>query len=180
MNKSKFKLYTFIFVFLLALTGCFKEPEILPESIEITAEKTEINIDEELQLEVAILPTDASQVVNWSSSDDAILTVDEDGTIKGIAAGTANITVSSESDRLITDFVLITVIQPDFVFEVTIAYVKTEMAMGEEMQLSAGITPIDNQSGIIWTSSKPEIATVDAFGKVTGNYSRDRQYHSQT
>jgi len=168
MKKSKYKLFALIFTILLVLTGCFEKPEILPESVEIIAEKTEINVDEELLLGVTVLPADAPQAVIWSSSDEAIITVDEDGTIQGIAAGTATITVSSESDSLITDDLLITVIQPVNVPEVSIIYEKTEIAMGEEMQLSTLITPVDNQPGVIWTSSKPEIAAVDAWGKVTG------------
>lgn len=168
MNKSKYKFFVLIFIVLMVLTGCFDQPKILPESLEITAEKTAINVEEELQLEVTVLPADASQTVVWSSSDETIITVDEDGTIQGVGAGTATITVSSESDSLITDSLLITVIQLVNVPEVSIVYEKTEMAMGEEMQLSTLITPVDNQSGVIWTSSKPEVAAVDASGKVTG------------
>jgi hypothetical protein len=67
--------------------------------IGVTLDKTTAtqNVDETLTLVATVTPNDATnQNVSWRSSNDAIATVDNSGTVTGIAAGTATITVTTE------------------------------------------------------------------------------------
>ncbi|WKX76127.1 Ig-like domain-containing protein [Zobellia laminariae] len=53
----------------------------------------------ERQLLAAVLPEDATDPsVTWSSSDDTIASIDENGLLTGLSAGTATITATSVSD----------------------------------------------------------------------------------
>ncbi len=50
----------------------------------------------------------------------------------------------------------------------TVAATPFKMKVGEEITLDASVEPIDaTDKAVTWTSSKPEVATVDANGKVT-------------
>lgn len=68
--------------------------EILPKSISITEAET-LEIGEEIQLTCTVLPEDASdKSVTWHSSDENIVTVDEEGRIHGIDSGMATVTAT--------------------------------------------------------------------------------------
>lgn len=63
----------------------------------ITLDKTSatLKVGEELQLQATVKPADASYPeLTWTSSDDKVVTVDANGKIKAVAAGTAKITVT--------------------------------------------------------------------------------------
>ncbi len=50
----------------------------------------------------------------------------------------------------------------------TVAETPFKMKVGEEITLDASVEPVDaTDKAVTWTSSKPEVATVDANGKVT-------------
>ena len=51
----------------------------------------EIEVDASVQLEFVINPATAKQKVVWSSADETIATVDENGKVKGVAPGKVNI-----------------------------------------------------------------------------------------
>ncbi len=61
----------------------------------ITSSKTSIYVNETLQLEYLLKPEDALQTITWSSSNDKIATVDENGLVKGISAGLVKITATT-------------------------------------------------------------------------------------
>ncbi|MBT9190566.1 Ig-like domain-containing protein, partial [Zobellia russellii] len=60
------------------------------------------------QLAATVLPENATDPsVTWSSSDDAIATVDENGLLTGLSAGTVTITATSVSDPEVSGSVLV-------------------------------------------------------------------------
>lgn len=66
----------------------------------ITLNKTTLSLDEykSEKLIATVQPEDATnKTVVWSSSDEKVATVDKDGTVKGVYAGTANIIATTES-----------------------------------------------------------------------------------
>jgi uncharacterized protein YjdB len=67
------------------------------EGIEITTseEDAKIFIGATKQVEYAIDPIDATDEVVWTTSDEAVATVDETGLVTGVANGSATITVTS-------------------------------------------------------------------------------------
>lgn len=66
--------------------------EILITSVD---DLTTVSVDKTLKLNATVLPVDASQEVNWSSSDETKATVDATGLVTGVALGTLNITATS-------------------------------------------------------------------------------------
>ena len=97
------------------------EPEgpIVPETIEIVCEKTEIYLDEELQLSFKVTPEDASQEVQWTTGQRTYVDLTEDGLVTPLRGGTAKIKVSSALDPKINATVEIKImncIDPDNFF----------------------------------------------------------------
>ncbi|MDO4335639.1 MAG: Ig-like domain-containing protein [Bacteroidales bacterium] len=134
----------------------------------ITLDKTEATLKatETVQLTATILPeTTTDKTVNWSSSNPAIATVDNNGKVTAIAVGTANITATAASR--ITASCKITVVETP---AATITLNKTEASLKatETVQLTATIRPeTTTDKSVTWKSSDESIATVDASGKVT-------------
>ncbi|MCY3774034.1 MAG: Ig-like domain-containing protein [Gemmatimonadetes bacterium] len=84
-------------------------------SIEVDAEATTLTeIGQTLQLMVSVSDANdeaiAEPVVSWMSSDETVVTVDEDGLVEAVGDGTAEITAASGD---VSDMVSITVMVPD-------------------------------------------------------------------
>lgn len=74
----------------------FKAEENEIKGVSISANKTTLEVDEELTLSIKTQPEGISldgRNVSWISSDTSVVTVDENGKVKAIKAGTATITV---------------------------------------------------------------------------------------
>jgi len=81
-----------------------------PESVELSDETLELEIDEQYLLEASVLPEGENQAVTWSTSDDSVVTV-SGGVVEGIATGTATVTATSDEDDSVSASVEITVIE---------------------------------------------------------------------
>ena len=116
-----------------------------------------------LDLEVAVEPEGApTEAVVWSSSDGNIAMVDEDGTVTGLVAGTAEITASCGGQTAVCTVT---------VYPVATALTMAEtadIAVGEELPLEAAVEPADINDTVRWTSSDEAVATVSTEGVVTG------------
>ncbi len=113
-----------------------------------------------------LTPTNATiKTVTWSSSDTSIVTVSSTGVLKPIADGTATITVTS-TDGGYTATCVVTVIHA--VTGITLDKTSFMLKIGDaDVTLTPTVAPIDATiKDIVWTSSNPSIATVDASGKV--------------
>ena len=67
------------------------------EGVSLDKETMTLKAGEEGQLTAAVTPEDAAnQKVNWSTSDDKVATVDENGLVTAVAEGEAVITVTTE------------------------------------------------------------------------------------
>ena len=102
--------------------------------------------------------------ISWTSSDASVATVDANGTVTGVAAGTATITATAGTA---TASCSVTVTAP--VQEISVVLDKTaaEVAVNKTVALTATVTGADDKT-VTWTSSDTSIATVDNNGVVTG------------
>ena len=142
---------------------------VLPiEATAVTLSKTEMEllIGAKEQLTATVSPDNATdKTVVWTSSDNNIATVDENGNVTAVAIGSATITASCGNVKAECKVTVLAI-------EVeAISLSKTEISIfiGRASQLKATVSP-DNATDktIVWTSSNSDVATVDEKGNVTG------------
>ena len=109
----------------------------------------------------------SSRPVTWSSSDTGTATVDSTGTVTGISEGTATVTASSETHQATSS---IHVRIP--VATVEISPADGSVSLGRTLQLTATVrdaagTELAGRT-VIWSSSNPQVLTVDTAGMTTG------------
>jgi len=85
----------------------YDDPVIQPEVITIIGANT-LKINQTTKLSATVTPSDASQDIVWNSSNAAVATIGDDGTVTGLANGETNITATSVIDDTIVsdDFIL--------------------------------------------------------------------------
>ena len=118
-------------------------------------------------LNAVVGPEDAwNKTVVWSSSDEAIATVDQTGMVTTIAPGECVITATS-ADSAVVDKCTVVVTEP--VDGISLNYEQAFIYTGEKIAIIPTITPIDaDNKSVTFVSSDPSVATVDANGFVTG------------
>lgn len=80
---------------LVAAAACSKTEQIQVESVSITPETLSLVPAGSQQLELAIVPDNAAaDPAQWTSDNEDVATVDQNGLVTGVAPGSANITVA--------------------------------------------------------------------------------------
>ncbi|MCR5450729.1 MAG: leucine-rich repeat protein [Solobacterium sp.] len=118
------------------------------------------------QLEYVIEPEDAlNQNVTWSSSDNKVASVDENGLVTGLSNGTATITITTEDGDHSASIEVAVVVK---VKGITLSDDQISIAIRDQYELTAVIEPEDayNQT-VLWSSSDEDVVTVDENGIVT-------------
>lgn len=137
-------------------------------SVTIDNKFAEMKRFETYQLTWTVNPSDASiQQVAFTSSNPEVATIDDKGLITAVADGKTTITITSKSASGAKDSFELVVYSPDH-FE--IAYeTESYVAIDGTVNLLAEYIKRDgSKEALTWTALTPEIATVDANGKVTG------------
>ena len=153
----------------IALTSCnvFSEPEsIAVESVTLDATTLTLAPGATRKLTATIKPDNADdKTVVWSSSDTAVVMVDNDGTVGAIKTGTATITAKS-ADKTATCTVTV---KSDLVAveSVTLDTTTLALAPGATRKLTATVKP-DNADDktVVWSSSDTAVVMVDNDGTV--------------
>lgn len=134
---------------------------ILPSSITLDKSDATINVGESFTLNANVLPDNAdNKIIVWNSDDADIASVNNEGEVTGIKAGTTKIIAMTQANDLKAEC-LITVLQP--VTGITldrndISFVE----IGESVQLIANVLPEDaSNKNVVWTSSDANVATVN-------------------
>ena len=132
--------------------------------ISLTEETVLIPIGETHPLTVVFDPKEAATTeITWSSSDNAIATVSENGVVSGVSAGACTITAMCYGSKATC---VVTVSNP--VTSVSFEESEREVYIGEIFTINAIVTPDDAvDKSLAWESSDPSIATVSAEGAVS-------------
>ena len=122
------------------------------------------------KLTATVLPenTTDSKNVSWGSNNEAVATVDANGTVTAKRAGTAVITATSTNGK--TAGCTVTVSKKEIpITEVRLNKSTETLTEGETTTLTATVLPENTTYGksVKWSSSNVAVATVDLMGKVT-------------
>ena len=102
---------------------------------------------------------DAENVV-WSSTDETVVTITQNGTVKSVGEGIALLVAK------IDGFVDVCMVRVSKHVTIVLDTEALTIALGEQRQLNATVTPSDGV--VTYTSENPNIATVSETGLVTG------------
>ena len=116
---------------------------------------------------IPLNPTD--RTILWSSSNPDVAAVNDDGLVMGKKSGAAVITAKT-NDGGYTCSCTITVsgILPGYL-TISLSQNDVEMATNSSLKLSATIDPLWADQSVTWSSTDPEIVSVDSSGRVTAN-----------
>ncbi|WP_394969699.1 Ig-like domain-containing protein [Candidatus Allofournierella merdipullorum] len=169
---AKAMVFALAVVMALSLTACGVDITSvgLPESMQLEkGETTQLTVDFGAQdgaTEEAIAKAAEKLTLVWSSSDEAVATVDETGKVTAVGAGTAEITVALEDGNISSTCEVKVVVPAE---GVTAPETLNLEVNGENTaQLDVKATPEDaTDVTFTYESSNPEVATVDENGVVT-------------
>ena len=125
-----------------------------------------------------VTPSDATEKgVTWSSDKTSVATVDANGKVTAVAAGTATITVKTkDGEKTATCTVTVTTPAPEPTppptpsvegTSVALSQATMSLAVGDVAQLTATVNTSSTDKSVTWASDNTSVATVDATGKVT-------------
>lgn len=140
------------------------------KKITLTGSST-LSVGKTTRLKATISPSSASyQKITWTSSDKNIATVSSSGLVKGVSNGSVTITASSNdgSNKNVTFQLNIITLSKSVTIEndTGTCFIKK----GESITLKTTVKPTTvSNPNVIWSSTDPSIASVDANGKVTGH-----------
>ena len=157
-----------VYAFLMAalvLAGCQKPVEEEPVTIRLN--KTLISslpVGSTQTLTATIAPEGAKVTVVWSSEDDAVAVVNENGEVTGVAPGTTVISARAE-ESVATCKVTVTEVKPT---AIKLSAASFKLAVEEQQVLEVVLTPSNAVADdLTWSTSDDKVAVVDQNGTVT-------------
>jgi len=136
---------------------------------EITLNESSLSVTtgQSVQLTSSVSPVGAYEKVTWSSSDESVATVDENGLVTAISRGNCTITAAAIDGSGVTASCSLDVIQ--LVTGITLNESALSIILEGTAQLTPTLSPDDaSNTNVIWSSSDESIATVSSSGVVTG------------
>ncbi len=153
---------------------------------EVTLNKTEVTLDmsaeelkrqdekSELINQVDLVATIGPETANinknltWSSNNEKVAKVDENGKVVAISNGTATITVATENGKTAECKVTVQTSPTKVILNEN--KITLDIAEEKEKQLQATIEPetANIKTNLTWTSNNEKVVKVDETGKVTG------------
>ena len=141
-------------------------PAVAVNAVSVSPTGLNVSVNGTGQLNATVAPSNASNTnVTWSSNNTAVATVNTNGLVSGIAAGSAVITVkTTDGNKTVTANVTVT----------SVAVTGVSVSAGnsffitQTQQLTDTVAPANaSNKSVSWTSSNSNVATVNNSGLVT-------------
>ena len=142
-------------------------------TVSVSKIDTSIGVNDELELFVGdediivaeLTPSDAGNLT-FTSSEESVVTVDEDGSVVAVGEGEANITVSFDGDdKYVASEAIITVTVSKVDTIISVKKDSLDMFVGDENIIIANLDP-EEAGNLTFTSSDESVVTVDDEGNV--------------
>ena len=137
------------------------------DSIQIDNPKVTLNVGQQETLTVTINPSNTtfSKKITWSSSDDSIASVNENGTVTARKAGVVTITAKSSNNLTSTSVITVT----NSITSIYLSKTNLSLSVNESQTVTATVNPSDtpDDKTLTWSSNDNSIASVDQNGKIT-------------
>lgn len=158
-------IYTFAFAAMFCCASCTGENTIaMLEGLEISPDNVSVVKGESKQLELIYTPEDfVSEAAVWSSSNESVASVSQDGVVSALECGEVVITAVSSGVMATCNVTVVSSIAES----ISLNAAELELYPQESARLSVTSTPEDaDLSTLVWASSDESVATVDQNGTV--------------
>lgn len=162
--KNIFKALSMLLLAAVAVVGCKDPLEENPIKVHLNKELiSNLPVGSSQTLIATLEPKDAVATVVWSSSDEAVAVVNEEGLVTGVAPGEAVITAAVDKETA-TCKVIVTAVKPT---KIELDQTSAKVELGTTLTLEVVVTPSNAVAAdIAWSSSNSQVASV-ADGVVT-------------
>ena len=133
-------------------------------TLKLNKDSLSVKAGSSSSLSVSVKPSNAD--LKWSSSDEDVATVSSSGKVKGVAAGTCKIKVTSE-DGSKSDTCYVTVTGKGAgVKSLKLNKKKVKLAKGKKFKLVVTIKPENANTSLVWKSSNSKVAKISKSGTI--------------
>lgn len=149
--------------------SCKVSVKIKPQSVKISGAETVLYTTKSTKLSASVYPSDTDfKSLVWSSSNEKVATVDQNGLVTAAGKGTVVITAKSSFDGNIKATYTITVKKKVQVQAIYLNYDERTRYVGTSFTLVPTMNPSNaTYPEVTWKSSNSKVAKVDKNGKVT-------------
>jgi uncharacterized protein YjdB len=126
-----------------------------------------VGVNNSTTLVAAVQPANATnKTLTWSTSDAGIVSVSQSGVLTGLSPGTATVTVTTQDGAKTASSVV--TVSNVLITSVTLSKSAATVGVGDTTSIKATIAPVNaSNKTVVWSSSNPSVATVNATGIVT-------------
>lgn len=131
------------------------------DGIAISAANATLTVGSSTQLSLTA-PSPYQGIINWSTSDDSVATVDESGLVTAKRVGTTKITCKIKVANGITKRAQCNVKVIAAVNSITLSAKNNYVGIGENLTISANVNPKIADTQLTWSVSDPSIAAIES------------------
>ena len=143
-------------------------PSVAVTGVKLAQNKLTLKKDDSFTLVATLEPSTASnKAVMWTTSNDAVVSVSDNGVIQAKAVGVAVITVTTQEGAFTATCEVIVTEEDVVLTGLRLSPSETRLKVGGEATLSVTYEPAGaTQREVTWSTSDAAIVTVDEHGKV--------------
>ncbi|WP_296883685.1 Ig-like domain-containing protein [uncultured Methanobrevibacter sp.] len=140
----------------------------IPTEINLNNHTLDLGVDDKVDSVAELLPSDAGKL-NFTSSDENVVVVDDKGTFTAVGVGSANVTVSFDGNNKFeaAESKIIYVTVSKIPTEISVRNDTIDMKVDDEVDPGVSISPYD-AGKLNFTSSDVNVVRVDANGTFIG------------
>jgi trimeric autotransporter adhesin len=172
-SVRRFPLLAWLLVLATACESALDTSHAPVDRLIIDREVAELEVESQLRLQVTILGANGEdlqgKLVFWSSENQQVASVNQEGVVSGVAPGTTRIAASSEGRSALATVHVVAV--PVTSVEVSPSNVTIDPGAAETLQArvrdARGRTVTDRT--VNWTSDAPDVVSVNGSGRITAH-----------
>lgn len=136
---------------------------VAAESIVLDSTEVALAPRQVTGLTATVLPESSTEKnLTWTSSDESIVTVDQDGTLTGVREGSATVTVASVLNPEVKAVATVTVAPVSEEVGIVMSRATARVEPDGTVEVTAILAPSLEDAAVTWTSSDSSIASVQA------------------
>ncbi|NLR93783.1 sulfatase-like hydrolase/transferase [Flammeovirga agarivorans] len=146
--------------------GLLHDEEIWATDVNLSSNELTMSLNSSETINGSIVPADAfNNVLEWSSSNPLVATVDQNGKVTSLAEGHTVITAKVIDLRQIYSQCIVKVGNPALASSISLSQNTANLVTGKFIELAATVTGEDNYE-VTWSSNNTAVCTVDETGFV--------------